>query len=70
MYGEKSVVRQFLEIIEEKNERISRLEEINRDLGYKLNYVMKDYVYSGDGYFTFPDGDSYECKMEERNPPF
>lgn len=46
---------------QEFNERWAGMRECNEDLIAKLQFVLRYFVETKDGTFTFPDGDTWEC---------
>lgn len=38
------------------------LEQDLADAGQRLNYLLMNFIESPDGKFTFPDGDTWECR--------
>lgn len=61
-----SSVRELVSIIEDRNDTLRDEREYSKSLYDKLNFIMKSFVETEDGYFTFPDGDTWQCK---ENPP-
>ena len=39
-----------------------KLEEENKDLKAKLQYLLSNFILSDEGLFCFPDGDTWNCK--------
>lgn len=37
------------------------------DLDTKLRFVLMNYVESPDGFFAFPDGDTWPCKQKDKH---
>ena len=56
-----SMLKDFIEIIEEKNRRIVDEQKMYDSLLVKFQYLLYHVVESEDGVFTFPDGDRWDC---------
>lgn len=61
-----SSVRELVSIIEDRNDTLRDEREYSKSLYDKLDFIMKNFVEGEDGYFTFPDGDTWQCK--EKTP--
>lgn len=57
-----SSVRELVAIIEDRNDTIREEREYSKQLWNNLEFVMKNFVETEDGYYTFPDGDTWQCK--------
>lgn len=44
------------------NDRFELYKQIE-DLSYKLQYVLVNFVETDEGFFTFPDGDTWPAKL-------
>jgi len=59
-----STVRELVEIIEERTAELRREQEYSASLFKKLHYVLMTHVETEDGYYTFDDGDCWECRHD------
>lgn len=66
MNYERSPTRDLVAIIEERNEKLRDAQAAYTELWGKLNFLLTTYVESPDGYFTFPDGDTWNCKEAKK----
>lgn len=57
-------VKTLVEMYESRGDELRRCREEGSELWRKLHFIMLNYVESEDGTFTFPDGDSWECKVK------
>ncbi len=46
--------------------KLSLYEAEIQSLRAKLRFLLEGFISSEDGKFTFPDGDTWDCKKEER----
>ena len=44
----------------------STMEEHVKDLVAKIQFLLDDFVDTPEGYFTFPDGDTWTCRVADR----
>ena len=64
-----NTVRELVEIIEERNDTIQRLNNYNERLYGNLRHVLNTFVETEDGYYIFPDnGECLPCKQTSPTP--
>ena len=57
-----STVRELVAIIEDRNDTLRDERDYSKSLHDKLDFILKNFVEAEEGYFTFPDGDTWQCK--------